>query len=38
VAVETTYPAEELRAAAMSLPDLRGLVDALARLGCELPD
>jgi len=37
VAVETTYPAAELRAAAVSLPDLRGLGAALARLGCELP-
>jgi sugar-phosphatase len=37
VAVETTYPAEALAAAAATLPDLRGLGGVLARLGRTLP-
>jgi sugar-phosphatase len=37
VAVETTYPAEALAAAAATVPDLRGLGDVLARLGRMLP-
>ena len=37
VAVETTYAPPALQAAAASLPDLRGLGGALARLGWELP-